>query len=210
EDRSGRTPQPLAVTFAVPADNSWTLRAPMLTGQDAFGVGVVNGRLYAVGSSDGGGGGLATVEGYDPGTDTWNPTAPMPTARYGLAVAVVDGILYAIGGAEARAGFGRGELATVEAYDPTTDTWTPKAPMPTARAFLAVGVVNGIIYAVGGWSGATVEAYDPTTDTWTTKASMPTARGGLAVGVVNGILYATGGSGDPTAGTTVEAYDPAT
>ncbi len=85
EDRPGRTPQPLPVTFAVPADNSWTLRAPMLTGRDAFGVGVVNGRLYAVGSSDGGGGGVATVEAYDPGTDTWSPTAPMPTARYGLA-----------------------------------------------------------------------------------------------------------------------------
>ena len=90
--------------------------------------------------------------------------------------------------------------------------WTTKASMPTARWGLGGGVVNGIVYAVGGagWSTvlATVEAYDPATNTWTTKAPMPTARR-TAVGVVNGTLYAVGGwSGSWVA--TVEAYDPAT
>ena len=62
--------------------------------------------------------------------------------------------------------------------------WTTKAPMPTPRTGLAAGVVNGILYAVGGNDGVsflgTVEAYDPATNTWTTKASMPTVRTGLA------------------------------
>src|SRR6266576_1225796 len=77
-------------------------------------------------------------------------------------------------------------------------SWTTKASMLTPRSSLSSGVVNGILYAVGGIAASTAivatnEAYDPATDTWTTKAPMPTARAGLAVGVVNGIVYAIGG-----------------
>ena len=94
--------------------------------------------------------------------------------------------------------------------------WTTSTSMPTARDYLAAGVVNGILYAVGGsWSSGSLtgfasEAYDPVTNTWTTKAAMPTARGGLAAGVVNGILYAVGGGDGAGASNTVEAYDPVT
>ena len=92
--------------------------------------------------------------------------------------------------------------------------------MPTARAGLAVGVVDGVLYAVGGFRADggvlnTVEAYDRRTNTWTTKAPMPTARWGLAVGVVNDVLYAVGGintrsSSPPSYGglATVEATIP--
>src|SRR3989442_303568 len=58
--------------------------------------------------------------------------------------------------------------------------------MPTPRSFLAAGVANGILHAVGGYyfnSLATLEAYDPVSDSWTTKASTPTARYGLGAGV---------------------------
>src|SRR3989442_1439902 len=97
-------------------------------------------------------------------------------------------------------------------------TWTAKMPIPTARAGLAVGVVDGILHAMGGDTGADpylslVEAYNPTTNTWKSKAPMPTARSVLAVGVVNGILYAVGGISKHVAGRildTVEAYNPAT
>lgn len=91
-------------------------------------------------------------------------------------------------------------------------TWATKTSMATPRYDSAVGVVNGILYVVGGCITGTnfnsVEAYDPVTNTWTSKTPMPTARCGLAIGVVQGILYAVGGAGDNL--TTVEAYDPAT
>jgi hypothetical protein len=87
--------------------------------------------------------------------------------------------------------------------------------MPTARVVPGVGVVNGILYAVGGHNGSvlkTNEAYDPVTNTWIAKSSMLTAHYGARVGVVNDILYAIGGSsGIGCSGSnlgTAEAYDP--
>ena len=105
---------------------------------------------------------------------------------------------------------------TLENQPPTDITWTTKkAPMPTARALLAFGVVGDKIYAIGGHDGsspiATVEEYDPATDKWTTKAPMPAGRSGLAIGVVNNRIYAIGGSSSSSAYlTTVDEYDPAT
>jgi len=66
-----------------------------------------------------------------------------------------------------------------------TNSWTTKAPMPTPRYGLAVGVVTGILYAFGGFDqsgGAltTVEAYDPVANNWMTREPMPSPRYGFA------------------------------
>ncbi len=47
-----------------------------------------------------------------------------------------------------------------EAYDPVTNSWETKASLPTERYWFAGGVMNGLIYAVDGYSPsmATVEA----------------------------------------------------
>jgi hypothetical protein len=193
----------------------------MPTARSGLAVGVVNGILYAVGGDNvvfqNGNfvvNYLGTVEAYDPGTNKWTAKAPMLTARSGLAVGVVNvngnDILYAIGGSD-----GVNTLATVEAYDPTSNTWTPKTPMLTPRYGLGVGVVNGQIYAVGGFiapdQSSPVEAYDPVANGWVPKASMPVGRILLGVDVVNNILYAVGGSTDGSNNlSTVETYDPMT
>ena len=88
--------------------------------------------------------------------------------------------------------------------------------MPTQREAFGIGVVDGVLYAVGGYgcgssfSVSAVEAYDPVSDTWTTKASMLTPREGLGVGVVGGVLYAVGGENTLliTIVGTNEAYQP--
>ncbi|MHC4228166.1 MAG: Kelch repeat-containing protein [Planctomycetota bacterium] len=98
------------------------------------------------------------------------------------------------------------------------DTWTEKALMPTARLALATSLVNGKIYAIGGYAAAnaphlrTVEEYDPEMDTWIQKADMPTARSWLSASTVDGKIYAIGGQrffGAPGI-RAVEEYDPAT
>ena len=49
-------------------------------------------------------------------------------------------------------------------YDVTSDTWTVMGGLSTARSALASVVLNGKIYAVGGWDGEhylnSVERFD--------------------------------------------------
>jgi RNA polymerase sigma factor (sigma-70 family) len=94
------------------------------------------------------------------------------------------------------------------------DTWTKKADMPTARYFLSTSVVDGKIYAIGGYDGkknslSTVEEYDPIANKWTKKNDMPTERWGLSTNVIDGKIYAIGGGTmKDVALPTVEEYDP--
>jgi TolB-like protein len=85
--------------------------------------------------------------------------------------------------------------------------------MPTARPWLAAGVIGDKLYVVGGDNRGyylnTLEVYNPATNTWETKAAMPTARSGLAAGVVGGKLYVVEGNNDGYL-KTLEVYDPLT
>ena len=178
---------------------------------------MINGVLYEAGGTD-----CCVVVNsvfaYDPATNTWSTKAGMPTKRSRAASGVMAGKLYVAGGHDF-SGNTLVLLANLEAYDPASNSWTTLAAMPTARSAAGGGVVNGILYVVGGAIGTnasvpvgTVEAYDPATNTWTTKAPMPTPRYMVGVAVVGNTLYAIGGHG-PDSGnlvTTVEAYDPAT
>ncbi len=199
----------------------WTKKKDMLTTRFGHVVGTVNNKIYAIGGLNGGHS-IKTVEEYNPATDTWTTKASMPTARWGHAAGVVNGKIYVIGGYNEGGYYSDITVSTVEEYDPAIDTWTTKAPMPTARWGHAAGVVNGKIYIISGakgWgTGAPIdvyeitEVYDPITDTWTTKASIPTPRYNLSCRVVNEKIYAIGGSSDqaPFSISTVEEYNPAT
>ena len=102
----------------------------------------------------------------------------------------------------------------VEAYDPATDRWTNKAPMPTRRGGLGSAVLDGMIHSFGGESRTGVFAdhavYDPGADRWTSAPALPTARHGLAIAAVNGRIYVIGGG--PRAGfaqtDVVEVFTP--
>jgi N-acetylneuraminic acid mutarotase len=183
----------------------------MLAPNAEFSTSVVNRRIYAIGGLTPAATGFSRVEEYDPATDTWRKRADMPTPRWGLSTSVVNGKIYAIGGTDVWIGTATQGLQTVEEYDPVTDTWRKRADMPTARYWFSASVVDGKIYAIGGWDGtmphSTVEEYDPVTDTWTRKANMPTPRWALSTSMVNGKIYAIGG-GEPLS--IVEEYDPAT
>lgn len=99
----------------------------------------------------------------------------MTTARHLAVAGAVGGIVYVIGGGHCQA---REYLATVEAYDPASNLWTTRSPMPTPRLDMTATVLDGRIYVMGGIDAsetplATVECYDPVTDQWTRRASLP-------------------------------------
>lgn len=101
---------------------------------------------------------------------------------------------------------------------PAPNSFVSRAPMSTARNYLAMVQVSGKLYAIGGLDGATggfldlIEEYDPVTNVWTTKNAMPTPRAYLGAAVIGNKIYVIGGRNDPTGITslaTVEMYDPA-
>ncbi len=199
------------------ASDTWSSGAPA-PGTNSESAGTSHGGLlYSLGGRVSGPGSLARADlwAYDRTTDLWTVLAPMLTARAGLGIAVQDNTIYAIGGRTGTGGPGSGGvLATVEAYDIDTDTWTPVAPLPSARSDLAAATVGGKIYVFGGIDAAgtflnDVDVYDPITNAWSTApADMPTARAAFyAVATKGGTVYAIGGWDGGSSGlSTNDAY----
>ncbi|MDC4224337.1 MAG: hypothetical protein MPW15_08955 [Candidatus Manganitrophus sp.] len=159
-----------------PATDRWTSRASMPVALHHAGAAVLNGKLYVVGGLEGGrswkpSSGLWE---YDPRTDQWSAKREMPTARGALGVGVSEGKLYAVGGLGATRPFELlGNTGANEVYDPATDQWEKKAPLPTPRDHLTVAVVNGKIHAIGGRFNsdysenlALHHIYDPAANRW--------------------------------------------
>lgn len=170
---------------------------------------------------------------FDPATGEWSLLASMPSPRgAGWAVAL-DGKIFVIGGVQANdrndpaapisPNSPQRVLGTVEEYDPASDTWHRRSPMPTARNHFIAEAVDGKIYAVGGRLGAAhitvaddtnvIEAYDPANDQWLDKGRAPIRRSGMASGVLDGKIYVAGDEYQDWEGAkafwAVQAYDPA-
>ena len=143
-----------------PETDTWSSLAPLpapRAGKLAA-VTAPDGRIYAMGGIIGVTT-LATMDAYHPCTDTWTPVAGMPSARRFLdAVFGRGGVLYALGGTVGSVGFpGTQELTTVEAYDPSADSWMTVAPLSTPRGALAAAVGRaGTIFVIGGFDGTSV------------------------------------------------------
>ena len=191
----------MPVSAASTVGNSWVEKTPMQVARANLGVAVVNGDIYAIGGNtvtgeyniDQGffkginGGTVNTNEQYDPATDTWTLKASMPTPRDSFAIAVYQNKIYCIGGRTSIPLYSPQTFTTVnEVYDPATDTWQTKAPLPNVDWPLQASVVNGKIYVIGN-SGATY-AYDPTTNSWTTKAQAPIVDGQQISGFVSEVF----------------------
>jgi len=119
--------------------------------------------------------------------------AQMQTGRYGHMSVALDGRVYVIGG-EASGG----STASVEMYDPNTNTWITRAPLPAPRYQGTAAVANGKIVVVGGFASGVhptaVYMSDDGARTWTTTTASPVGRThGSAVGVGSKV-YVFGGA----------------
>lgn len=186
-----------------PDEDIWEVRedAELIEGRYRFPTVAVNGLIYAL--SGGNNRPDPRTDVYDPSTDEWTRLADIPTPRMSPAAAAVDGIIYVIGG-ETGTVFIGDTLDIVEAYDPATDTWSARAPMPTPRMAFDVVVVERKIYAIAGspeprldGAGPTgvVEIYDPATDTWSQGVPLPERVAYHGCAVSDGVIYTTGGWG---------------
>ena len=235
----GWTPKGLVYEYD-PATDKWTKKKNMPVPSHHVSVAELNGKIYVMGGFTKPPSGptawvpIDNAWEYDPANDTWKALAPLPTKRGSPTAAMVGGKIYVIGGATTNEGSKDTAIhparphrvvATNEVYDPATNTWETRNPMPTARNHVANGVVNGKIYVIGGRLGGgfigratntdVVEGYDPATDQWSaTLTRMPTPRSSLTFGTYKGKIYVAGGELQnaqmAAAFRAVEAYDPAT
>ena len=168
------------------------------------------------------------VEVYDPAENSWAKRSPMNRSRRLAAGAFgPDGKLYVFGGyghrgsvheedyesaAELEAAaremraFGKEALRSVEAYDPATDTWSARTPMPKGRHAMGAALgADGRIYVIGGAVSYSdpigsrhVFVYDPKTDRWADGPRLRHGRFHHAVAVdPGGKIYAVGGITNP-------------
>ena len=186
---------------------TWSTAAPMPTKRTEVAAAAVDGKIYVVGGFEKPSLGnvmnfsiTPSVEIYDPVTDRWASKSPMPVGLHHVGIGVVGGRLYVIGGYRKLGLSIWDPVAMVHVYDPATDRWTERAPMPTARGALSVTEHEGKLYAIGGYdrkaNTSAVKVYDPLRNVWTTGASLPTPRDHLATATVAGRIYAIGGRMD--------------
>ncbi|MBI4409805.1 MAG: galactose oxidase [Gemmatimonadetes bacterium] len=219
---SGETASaPRAVFVYDPARDQWTSPDSIPEGVNHAGLVHLDGKLYIVGGyRENTFDPTGAVHIYDLATRRWSEGAPMPTPRGAMGVTVLGGKIHAIGGTVADPtglephlhGTAAGNsVGTHEVYDPATDTWSRRAPMPTARNHLGAASLGGKIYALAGRvpGNATLtanEVYDPGTDRWATAAPVPTGRSGVAVVALGEYVYIFGGE---TFGAVSKTFDEA-
>jgi N-acetylneuraminic acid mutarotase len=168
--------------------DTWTSKASMHTARSQLGVATVNGKTYAIGGCTAEGyipnnegnnfktkGWITNAnEEYDPTTDKWITRTPMPTARYNFTIAAYQGKIYCLGGViNNYVGIYVNYTNANEVYDPITNSWETKTPIPETDLGQANVVDDKIYFIGGGPNGTSNLVYDPKLDSWNTKASLP-------------------------------------
>jgi N-acetylneuraminic acid mutarotase len=184
-----------------PGSNAWT-EGPLLPSESAkhhLAVAAVGADIFVLGGFDGILG--KRNDGFRPIATTyvlrggsWQRLADAPLARGGATAQAIDGRIYVVGGAPTE---DQDPYSDLYVYDPASNTWTKKAPIPTPREHLASCNLGGRMLVLGGWnkrnSVKLAELYDPQTDTWSRVADMPTTRGGLAATALGNVCHVIGG-----------------
>jgi hypothetical protein len=192
-----------------PATDTWSQLAPSPSSRAYFVAAVVDRKIYLIGgcfSSDCRIGVTNLVEIYDIATNSWSIGPAMPTPRWGSAVGVIGGKIYvAAGGSPCPFCFPQHNV--LEVFDPATNLWTTKAPLPTRREEVASVVLDGKLHVISGfertagsWStwlspgtdSNSVDIYDPAADTWSAGVALPGTGGFTAAAVVQGHIHVVG------------------
>lgn len=132
-----------------PLADTWEQLAHMREVRDHVAAVALDGKIYALGGRNSRIRDFNSIEVYNPATDTWEVGPPMNDPRAGYQAAVVGGQIVVAGG-ELLAASPRVALATVELFDPLTQTWVYGPPMPIGLHGNPVVAVGGTVYVLGG------------------------------------------------------------
>lgn len=187
-----------------PATGSWSAGPDLPVGaaRHHLAVAVVADAIYLLGGFTGILGGSEEAGKFIPNKQTWRLSAgawtrmaDQPIARGAATAQPIADKIYVTGGGTDE----NGAQTETYQYDPATDQWTAKAPLPTQREHLASCAVGGKMLVVGGWfsiAKQTLNAsqiYDPQKDQWSVVPDLPSSRGGLGAAALGDTCYVIGG-----------------
>ena len=147
----------------------------------------VGGKLYMYGGQASAGV-LSDLWSFDPSTKAWTSLAA-DAARSGGVLGVIGNELY----------YAAGSSNSTAKYTPATNKWTTLPGLPFTYLGAAGGVVGGLLYIWGGYSGggyvATLSVYSPEDGKWTALPAGPAAAGKQSAAAcgLDGKLYFHGG-----------------
>lgn len=95
---------------------------------------------------------LSNFECFNPKTRQWQRLPDLSTPRSGLGACIVRGAMYVVGGRN-NSPDGNMDSNALNMYDALRNMWVPRCPMTVPRNRVGVGVIDNMIYAVGGSQG---------------------------------------------------------
>ncbi|MDB5302738.1 MAG: N-acetylneuraminic acid mutarotase, partial [Phycisphaerales bacterium] len=132
------------------ANPQWVISTPTPLPRNHLMAAVLDGKIYALGgNSSPSDTSTPTAEAlvWDPANPSaWTPIASLPQIRSRAAVMVIDGRIVIAGGAVTPSV----PVATVVAYDPTTNSWSTLTSLPAARLTPTGAAIGNEMIVVGG------------------------------------------------------------
>ncbi|KAK0155923.1 Kelch-like protein 6 [Merluccius polli] len=167
----------------------WIRIEPMATGRWRHKMAIHGGKLYVLGGFDGIQR-LSSVEAYDSFHNCWTQVTPLQLGVSSFAAASYDRWIYVVGGGPG------GKLATdtVQCWEPGTDSWCLRAPMPVEAKCINAVTFKDHIYVVGGAMHA-MYSYSPASNAWSLVCRLGD-RASCAIAACNNKLFITGGRDD--------------
>jgi len=118
------------------------------------------------------------------------------------------GLIYIVGGVTSSGD----SLSTVEKYDTISGKWISVLPMAVQRSRVGVAILDGKLYAIGGFDGNVrlndVERFDPMYNSWKKICPMNIRRSAVGAAVLGNKIYVIGGYDGNSSLNSVECYDP--
>jgi len=179
-----------------PATDVWSFLEHMPEGRGEAWAVPFGDRIYVFGGADPAGVATATTFVFDVPSGVWSEAAPMPTPRLHLVAARLGDGIHVMGGRDESLVIAA-PYAVNERYDPASDTWSTRTPMPTARSAMGLVAYRGRVHVVGGEAPilhAVHEVYDPRRDAWSSLGPMPVPRHAMGAVALDGEILFAGGA----------------
>jgi hypothetical protein len=189
-----------------PRTDLWVRRRDVPVAGRGCAIAALNGKVYVAGGVDAAGRCSSRLFEYDPGRDDWDSRADLRTGRSSFGLVACRGRLHALGGLRDSPS-GKCVTARHEAWDPASDTWSARHPLPQRVCAMGAAATDDRISIAGGetrvfqgrWGGGFTDdhhQYHPSADRWLpTRAPLPAPRRHARLVEVYGKLFSVGGEG---------------